>query len=81
MLTSGKSYDILRDSGFICLPSRCTLRDYTYWLKLKPGFNSSVIYYLMMEAKIDTYFSKLAKVRICVLCYTYFIIHYKGLLC
>ena len=54
MLTSGKSYDILQDSGFICLPSRRKLTDYTHWLKLKPGFNSSVIDYLIMEAKIDS---------------------------
>ena len=54
MLTSGKSYDILRESGFICLPSRRTLRDYTHWIKLKPGFDSSVVDYLITEAKIDT---------------------------
>ena len=53
MLTSGKSYDILRESGFICLPSRRTLRDYTHWSKLKPGFDSSVVNYLITEAKID----------------------------
>lgn len=54
MLTSGKSYDILRESGFISLPSRRTLRDYTHWLKLKPGFDSNVINFLIAEAKIDT---------------------------
>ena len=54
MLTSGKSYDILRESGFICLPSWRTLRDYTHRLKLKPGFDSSVVDYLITEAKINT---------------------------
>ena len=54
ILTSGKSYDILRESGFICLPSRRTLRDHTHWLKLKPGFDSRIIDCLITEAKIDT---------------------------
>ena len=53
MLTSGKSYDILRESDLICLPSQWTLWDYTHWLKLKPGFDSSVGDYLITEAKID----------------------------
>ena len=53
MLTYGKSHDILQQSGFICLSSRQTLRDYTHWLKLKPGFDSSVVNYLIIEGKIN----------------------------
>ena len=53
MLTYGKSYDILQQLGFICLSSRQTLRDYTHWLKFKPGFDSSVVDYLITEGKID----------------------------
>ena len=54
MLTSRKSYDIMGELGFICLPSRHTLRDYTHWLKLKPGFDSRVVNCLITETKIDT---------------------------
>ena len=53
MLTSGKTYDIIRDSGFIALPSRRTLRDYTHWIKLKPRFDSRLINHLIAEAKVD----------------------------
>lgn len=54
MLTSGKTYDILRESGFICLPSKRTLRDYTHWHKIRPGFDATIINHLREEAKIDT---------------------------
>ena len=53
MLTYGKSYNILQQSGFICLSSQRTLRDYIHWLKLKPGFDSSAVDYLITEGKID----------------------------
>ncbi|XP_065891694.1 uncharacterized protein [Dysidea avara] len=54
MLTSGKTYDIIRESGFIRLPSRRTLRDYTNWMKLKSGFNAELLNYMREEFKIDT---------------------------
>jgi len=54
MLASSKTYDIIKESGFIQLPSKRTLRDYTHWLKLKPGFNADVVNYLREEIKIDT---------------------------
>jgi len=54
MLTSGKTYDIIRDSGLISLPSRRTLRDYTHWMKLTPGFNAEVINHLRREANVDS---------------------------
>ena len=53
MLTSSKTYEIMRDSGFVSLPSKKTLRDYTHWIKLKPGFNAEVFNYLKEEAKVD----------------------------
>ena len=42
MLTSSKTYEIMRDSGFVSLPSKRTLRDYTYWINLEPEFNAKV---------------------------------------
>ena len=53
MLTSSKTYDIITDSGFISLPSRRTLRDYTHWMKMTPGFNAEVINHLWKEANVD----------------------------
>ena len=54
MLTSSKTYDIIRESGFISLPSRRTLRDYTNWVKLRPGFNAEVINFIGKEFKVET---------------------------
>jgi len=54
MLTSGKAYEIMRESGFICLPSKRTLRDYMHWLKIKPGCDATVINHLREEAGVDT---------------------------
>ena len=53
MLTSSKPYEIMRDSGFVCLASQRTLRDYTHWVKLKPGFNAEVFNHFKVEAKVD----------------------------
>ena len=44
----------MRESDLITLPSKCTLRDYTHWHKLEPGFDATVINYLRKEIKIDT---------------------------
>ena len=54
MLTSGKTYDIIRESGFVSLPSRRTLRDYTNWIKLKSGFNAEVLNFIAREFKVHT---------------------------
>ena len=54
MLTSGKAYNIIRESGFIQLPSKRTLRDYTHWHKNKPGFDAVVVNHLRKEAQVDT---------------------------
>ena len=53
MLTSSKTYDIIRESGFITLPSKRTLRDYTHWFKSNVGFQDEVDGFLMEEVKID----------------------------
>jgi len=43
-------YEIIRESGFIHLPSWRTLRDYIHWIK---GFNAEVFTYLKNEVKVD----------------------------
>ena len=53
MLASPKTYDIIRDSGFVCLPSRRTLRDYSNSTKIKTGFQHEVFEALRKEAKVD----------------------------
>ena len=53
MLTSSKTYEIIRDSGCISLPSKRTLQDYTHWIKLQPGFNADIIEHLRKEANVD----------------------------
>ena len=50
---SSSSYDMLRESGVIKLPSQMTLRDYTYYTKAKAGFSCEVDHQLMVAAKID----------------------------
>lgn len=54
MLTSSTTYEIIRESGFITLPSKRTLRDYTHWFKSKVGFQDEVDGYLRNEANVDT---------------------------
>ena len=49
MLTSTKTYEIIRESGFICLPLQRTLKD---WTKLQPGFNAELFNHLIEEAKV-----------------------------
>ena len=39
---SGKSYDLLRDSGYIKLPSQRTLRDYTHYIPSTIGYSEKV---------------------------------------
>ena len=50
---SSSSYDMLRESGVIKLPSQRTLRDYTYYTKAKAGFSCEVDHQLIVAAKID----------------------------
>ena len=51
---SGRSYEILCDSGVIKLLSQRTLHDYTYYTKAACGFLEDVDQQLMMTAKIDS---------------------------
>lgn len=53
MLSSPKTYDIIRDSEFISLPCRRTLCDYTNWVKAEPGFQPEITSLLLKEAKVD----------------------------
>ena len=50
-LTSSKAYNIIRESEFVVLPSRRTLRDYTNYFKSKPGFQIQVDTLLQEESK------------------------------
>ena len=49
---SGASYEMLRESGAIKLPSQRTLRDYTYHTKATTRFSCEVYMQLMEAAKI-----------------------------
>ncbi len=53
LLSSG-SYKALRSSGVVVLPSERTLRDYTHFVKAKPGFCPGIDEQLCQEAKIDS---------------------------
>lgn len=44
---SGKSYELLRSSGCIKLPSQATLRDYTHHIPAKIGFSAEVDQHLV----------------------------------
>jgi len=39
---SGRSYELLRQSGCVHLPSQRTLRDYTHYIPAKVGFSAEV---------------------------------------
>lgn len=49
---SSSSYDALRSTGVLTLPSERTLRDYTHWMKSEVGFQSVVNEQLIMEADV-----------------------------
>ena len=49
---SSSSYDALRSTGVLTLPSERTLRDYTLWMKSEVGFQSVVNQQLIMEADV-----------------------------
>ena len=53
-LTSSASYHALRSSNVLVLPSECILRDYTHFVKAKPGFQSEIDKQLCREAKLDS---------------------------
>ena len=53
-LLSSASYSALRLSYLLVLPSERTLRDYTHFIKAKPGFHHGIDEQLYREAKIDS---------------------------
>ena len=48
-----KSYSAMKDTGFIKLPSECTLRDYTHVFQAKCGIQAEVNDQLAKEANLD----------------------------
>lgn len=50
---SGKSYEMLRQSGCIQLPSQRTLRDYTHYIKATIGFSPAVDHHLVDVADLS----------------------------
>ena len=53
-LISSSAYSALRSSGLLKLPSEKTLRDYTHWMKARPGFQVEVDRQLIEEAKLTS---------------------------
>ena len=54
-LLSSSAYHAMKTSGFVKLPSERTLRDYTNYIKEKPGsFHPEVLKMLQEEAKIES---------------------------
>ena len=49
---SGSAYDFLRESGCVALPSKRTLRDYTYYISTTIGFSDEVDKQLMSVADL-----------------------------
>ena len=53
-LISSSAYSAFRSSGLLKLPSERTLRDYTHWIKARPGFQVEVDRQLIEEAKLTS---------------------------
>ena len=53
-LISSASYRALRSSNLLVLPSERTLRDYTHFVKAKPGFQPEIDEQLCRNAKLDS---------------------------
>lgn len=52
MLSSPKTYNIIRESGMISLPSQRTLKDYTQWFKSDVGFQNESFIQLYEDYKV-----------------------------
>jgi hypothetical protein len=52
MLSSPKTYNIIRDSGMLVLSSQRTLKDYSNWFKAKLGYQSEVFQQLAEDYKV-----------------------------
>ena len=53
-LLSSASYRTLKSSNLLVLPSERTLRDYTHFVKSKPGFHHGIDEQLCRETKINS---------------------------
>ena len=51
-LMSNRAYGAFRSSGLLKLPSERTLRDYSNWMKAKPGFQPEVDKQLLEESEL-----------------------------
>ena len=54
MLSSPKTYDIMRETDLLILPSQRTLKDYCNWFKPKIGFQNEVFIQLSEDYKVST---------------------------
>ena len=52
-LMSSVGYHAMRSSGFVTLPSKRTLRDYTNYIKCVPGYQQEVVDMMKKESKCD----------------------------
>lgn len=52
-LISSAAYHAMRSSGFITLPSERTLRDYTNYIKCRPGYQQEVVDMMRQESKCE----------------------------
>jgi hypothetical protein len=54
MLNSPKTYNIIRESGVLSLPSTRTLKDYSNWFKSEAGFQDEVFTMLYEDYNIPS---------------------------
>jgi hypothetical protein len=53
MLSSPKTYNIMRETDMLILPSQRTLRDYSQWFKPKTGYQNEVFIQLYEDYKVS----------------------------
>lgn len=52
MLASPKTYNVIRESGLITLPSQRTLKDYINWFKPKLGYQNETFMQLKDDYRV-----------------------------
>lgn len=52
MISSPKTYNIIREANILQLPSQRTLKDYTHWFKQDIGFQNEMSLQLYEDHKI-----------------------------
>ena len=55
---SSKAYEAMHETGFLSLPSRRTLYDYTHSMPLKMGFQIEYVDHLISEARARKMYDK-----------------------